>query len=327
MKVNYGRWTAGGSLPRLARKIPDRICRDIGRKHPRLFYGQRIVEQTEAALLIRRLVQNDEPMAIARLGATEQAVLARYLAFESGTRFGTALSGLARKYPQHISVDISQLSGVNPPTEQVLDDFCKLYLDCLTDVDVLGCWFHLAEQHLVRSKIVAGRLVPLIALDPLANEHPWTIALRGLRVCVVHPFAQTIERQYERRSHLFMNPNILPEFDLVTVQAVQALGSLPTEFKSWFHALDWMNEKVVASGADVVLVGAGAFGLPIAVAAKRSGMRAVHVGGALQLLFGIIGRRWEKLPYVTSHPISQWTRPADDERPASAEQVEGACYW
>lgn len=88
---------------------------------------------------------------------------------------------------------------------------------------------------------------------------------------------------------------------------------------------------------DVVLIGCGAYGFPLAAHAKRTGHQAIHLGGALQLLFGIKGNRWEDesmckkwgLPTgaYTSLFNAYWVRPSNDETPITAASVEGACYW
>lgn len=47
------------------------------------------------------------------------------------------------------------------------------------------------------------------------------------KVVVVHPFAELIEKQYkEKKLMLFENKDVLPEFDLRTVKAVQSLGGI-----------------------------------------------------------------------------------------------------
>ena len=55
----------------------------------------------------------------------------------------------------------------------------------------------------------------------------------------------------------------------------------------------------------------------------------VHMGGATQLLFGIMGKRWEG-PLVGGYPSltnEHWTRPLPEERPPRYETVEGGTYW
>jgi hypothetical protein len=77
----------------------------------------------------------------------------------------------------------------------------------------------------------------------------------------------------------------------------------------------------------VALLGCGAYGLPLAAAIADSGRVAVHVGGALQLLFGIRGRRWEASPRFEPLMNPSWVRPSLAETPSGADQVDGSCYW
>jgi hypothetical protein len=73
--------------------------------------------------------------------------------------------------------------------------------------------------------------------------------------------------------------------------------------------------------------------------AKKMGKIGIHLGGSLQLLFGIRGKRWENKEYGSSlrqtHPEikyyelpnADWIRPTESETPKSANNVENACYW
>jgi hypothetical protein len=57
------------------------------------------------------------------------------------------------------------------------------------------------------------------------------------------------------------------------------------------------------------------------------GRPALHLGGALQLLFGLRGRRWEAMPRFAGLMNAAWSRPLPQETPAQAAQVDGGCYW
>jgi hypothetical protein len=76
---------------------------------------------------------------------------------------------------------------------------------------------------------------------------------------------------------------------------------------------------------DVALIGAGAYGLPLAAHAKASGAVGVHLGGITQMLFGIYGARWEK--QYRHHINDAWERPDPHKRPPGYKKVEGGCYW
>jgi hypothetical protein len=69
--------------------------------------------------------------------------------------------------------------------------------------------------------------------------------LEGKKVLVVHPFAELIEKQYNtNRAYLFKNPDILPEYNLQIIKAVQSLGGECNNFQDRFKALDWMKQEI-----------------------------------------------------------------------------------
>ena len=309
------RITAGGNLARLAHKIPDRVGVELGARNPNWFYDGRVVSIETGSEVLKDYLLGDRPVAVSRLGATEQNVLRCY-------------SGSRGRYPKYVRTDISMQSGVNPPSDEVLDRFCGMYLDAIPALDFLGTWYHTQERRLVREYLQPSAILsPLATLDPLFPKEPWSAALEGQKVCVVHPFKKSIESQYARREKLLNDQRYLPKFGLTVVEAVQALGALPAPFTSWFDALDSMSSQIESSRCDVVLIGAGAFGLPLAVRAKHAGMKAIHVGGSLQLLFGIGGARWDKSDYVAGLRNDSWVRPDSAERPPTAQKVDNASYW
>jgi hypothetical protein len=82
---------------------------------------------------------------------------------------------------------------------------------------------------------------------------------------------------------------------------------------------------------DVALIAAGAYGLPLASKIKESGKVAIHIGGVLQLFFGIRGGRFDAVSsqydYLSLYHTEAWVRPAPEETPNWNRQVEGGAYW
>jgi hypothetical protein len=93
-----------------------------------------------------------------------------------------------------------------------------------------------------------------------------------------------------------------------------------------------MIAEIDACEFDICLIGCGAYGFPLAAHVKRMGKKAVHLGGSLQLLFGIKGKRWENPNYNEVYNYSNlinehWVYPSLHETPQHASKVEEACYW
>ena len=90
-----------------------------------------------------------------------------------------------------------------------------------------------------------------------------------------------------------------------------------------------MIEECKKMEFDVAIIGCGAYGYPLAAEIKRMGKVAIHLGGATQILFGIIGNRWEKdhPEFCRKFVNDAWVRPMDKEKIQNAGSVENACYW
>lgn len=181
-------------------------------------------------------------------------------------------------------------------------------------------------------KFVSPNLKWCLALTPwlIQGDAKWTSLLKNKKVLVIHPFVETIEKQYQKREKLFADPDMLPEFELHTLKAVQTIGDCSDDrFASWREALDYMTEQVRTIDFDVALIGCGAYGLPLAARIKEMGKIGIHCGGELQTYFGIRGKRWDEgFPREMERICNEyWVRPDRQERIEGAEQIEDGCYW
>lgn len=168
--------------------------------------------------------------------------------------------------------------------------------------------------------------ISLDALGPVKekNDYVWYKVLRGKKILVISPFAELIESQYQHnRTRIWKNPDILPEYaKLETIKAVNSVGG-QCNFSSWFEALDYMKKEINKQDFDIAILGCGAYGFPLAAYIKSIEKKAVHVGGATQLIYGIKGRRWEGAQFINEN----WISPRAEDRPQGFENIEGGCYW
>lgn len=279
---------------------------------------------------IRKLLLSDEPCMIARFGSVELQAVVDYLnppILRNATRFvrGKVPSwGYAPSTMRTMHIN----AGFFPATKNMLDRFGKLMLECMTMVDMLGSWR--SEESMVMQYMPQTIRVPLYALEPYYFDNPWTPALEGKKVLVVHPFEDTIIKQHEkdRYEHLFEDPRLIPNYKLQTLKAVQSIaGNKPSEFDDWFQALDWMKSEIDKRDFDIAIIGCGAYGFPLAAHVKQIGKKALHLGGAVQYLFGIRSSAGENNKELRSLMNEYWIHPSSDEIPKNYQLVENARYW
>lgn len=238
--------------------------------------------------------------------------------------------GPSLKTQKRIAEEMKNNAGFFPEKKvDMVEKYASLLKFSSSKVDLLGVWYNPMEDYIAEHYAPQCQLTHLIALEPWYVNCPWTRALKGKKVLVIHPFTETIKRQYEKREELFDNPDILPEFDkLYTVKAVQTIaGCRDDRFQTWFEALEWMYEEAMKTDFDVAIIGCGAYGFPLAAKIKAAGRQAIHMGGATQILFGIKGKRWDGLPAINCLYNEYWVRPGNNEKPKGAENVEEGCYW
>lgn len=265
---------------------------------------------------IRLGLNEDEPFMVARFGATELLATS------------VIDCRMIWKY-QDVLGQLLQWSGFFPAEIPEMQKFAKMMHGAMPYADMMAIWNLDMEEYYIRKYMKSGmKMSRLRYLEPWFAEKPWTSVLKGKKVLVIHPFSDTIEKQYEKHDKLFENPTILPEFELITQKAVQTIaGQRDKRFKTWFDALDYMYEEAMGKEFDITLIGCGAYGFPLAAKLKKAGKKVVHMGGVLQILFGIEGGRWDSDEKVRNLYNPYWTRPSIKEKPSNAGSVEKGCYW
>lgn len=262
----------------------------------------------------------DEPFMACRFGSTELRLIADVEAVNIA---------LKRKVSEKKWNDLNQFSGFFPNEIKYADQFANLYFELIHEADMIAIWNNPHEDYMIAKYGKRSEVTVLRALEPwYTSGRPWTYALQGKKVLVIHPFAETIRHQYEKRTQLFENDQILPEFELHTLKAVQTLADETDErFGTWFDALEYMYQETKEIDFDIAILGCGAYGLPLAAKIKQDGKQAIHMGGATQLLFGIKGARWDNHPIISKLYNEYWVRPDDSEKFKKSSSIEGGCYW
>ncbi len=289
-------------------------------KERKKLHNKKVMNNKETTAYIQALIQSGKPAMVCRFGSVEAGAVDAYLRRQLH---------LQKQYAPSVSQTMCNNAGFFAPQgemEPMLDRFGEEMLEACGHIDLIGIW-NPCEPYILKHYAPAeAAYCRLGGLSPKsAYPHQWTAALAGKKVLVVHPFDVSIRRQYERKALVFPN-GFLPDFQLHTVKAVQtAAGEVDPRFETWFDALDYMKAEMDKIDYDVALIGCGAYGFLLAQHAKQQGKIGIHIGGAIQMLFGIMGKRWEN---TEKHAVNEyWVHPLEEETPKKANAVEGGCYW
>ncbi|TAE76372.1 MAG: hypothetical protein EAZ85_00400 [Bacteroidetes bacterium] len=285
-------------------------------------YGDRVIlNRTQGNNLIKEIIESQKPSMICRFGAVELSAVVNYLQIKDKK---------VNYWYKDVLYSLENNAGFFPANKHTSQKFAEIYLECIKDIDLLGAWYNEGEDWITEKFCPNAHLAELESIEPYYHQIPWSVALEGKNVLVIHPFSDSIQKQFtENRENLFEDKNILPKFNLKVIKAVQSIADNKKEvkFKDWFEALEYMQNEITKVDFDVAIIGAGAYGLPLAHFIKKLGKQAIHLGGATQILFGVFGNRWKRIPIINEFQNEYWIRPAQHEIPKGAEKVEGSCYW
>jgi hypothetical protein len=300
----------------------------VSKKH---FGSKKILPTYLVDSLVSNAITSGSPLLVSRFGTTETRVLLEYLNLVASRSNNLQTDSIERLF---------NLSGVFPPRQDIVQDFCRSLIQVASEIDLCGVRSANIEQDFWKSEDKVARLLSDSAgvfdidhLSPLKSNISWLSSLEGKRVLIIHPFVDSIQSQYKKRQKLFTSDNWLPNFEMILMKPVQSLGMnyKGLGYRDWFSALEHMKEEIdsLKSDFDLGLIGAGAYGVFLGSFIKDLGKPAIHIGGALQLFFGIRGNRWESDPNFKKLSIdnSNWIFPAPHETPKSSDKVENSAYW
>lgn len=285
-------------------------------KDDNLYDGKLLTERSDANRIIASAIISQKPFCLMRFGFAELSFVNHYM------DRGIYLKANKRK----IRKDKMSLCFQNSSEAQ---QYVKMVLNDCKDADIMAVWKSLEmEDYIINRFAYNPKLIEAPILEPFGLDNPWTMALENKKVLIISPFVEKIESQYERITKVYQGIQLWPKMNIKALKSVWYTGiNENSGFGNWFEAYDYLYEEAMKMDFDIALLSCGPFGFDLAARFKRSGKQAIHIGGALQMLFGIMGCRWEQNVYYQKYVNEYWVRAPESEKPVNAEILDNSCYW
>jgi hypothetical protein len=272
--------------------------------------------------VIKRLLESDKVFSVVRVGLGAETV------------FSYQVAKMTPIEPRMIYT-LHNNAGIYFSQKQNGHDaitFADQYLYSVKSADYLGTWYntfvHPIEKEWIERFGLQDRHFKATDLEPYYFDDPWSKWLANKRVLVISPFTDSIVEQYtNHREKLFANPDVLPEFTLVPLKSCQTSAGIKLG-DSWLDNFQAMCKEIDTLDFDIALLGCGGYGLPLVNYIKNEKKRsAIYIGGALQILFGVKGKRWDENSNINRFYNEHWIRPAKHEQLEGQNRIENGCYW
>jgi len=276
-----------------------------------------LIPHTEFHGRVVQAVANGQPLAVGRLGGVEASILmwaegAANLRWPICSLFSDTQSGATN-------------AGIRPRNKDSYRVFADLCRKAMAGLDLQGVWSSGYEAVCIGKGARREFFNVEITGPDGANPNHWLCSLQGKRVLVVSPFDGTIQKQIPRLAGVWPKSDWMSGTEFRSVPFPYLIDEGCPE--TWWEVYERIGETVLRGDYDVALFGCGGLGLPFAHLAKKAGRVGIHLGGHLQLIFGIYGKRHIEQDWHRQHINDAWVRPDADEVAKTASRVEGGCYW
>jgi len=278
--------------------------------------------------LIRQMIHRPGPCAMGKIGTSELLMLEhahRYI------RLPWPPTASWRRPTRRLY----HSGGLFPIEQAVFQRFVLEYpaavhaLDLVTQWQLGGTYEASLESALIDRLCPHAVRVGFYFLRILNPHAPWLNDLAKLRWLVIHPFEKTIRAQLPHLAELGVYSESARvdlarrARDTEILACPQLPYMVPPRHRDWFETLEDLKSRMEKIEFDIALVGAGAWSLPLVAHAKAIGKKGIHLGGSLQLMFGIKGGRFDDNKIYNS----SWVRPLPQDSPANFRLMEKGAYW
>lgn len=293
---------------------------------------------------IKKSIEKNEPIFIGKIGAIELQLIHQ-----------TILIDIKKldDYLPYLKYEVTNAAGLYPDNSVIFKLFVNDYLEAIKNLDILASWndnMLSVEEWVYRCFINPNEstdkgIVDLLSLESFYTDSKywWQNLFENKTILIISPFIDSISEQLEKnkRDKVWSGKwkNFWPSsirFKYLkfphpyTTQTPKIQSTYPKDYK---YLIGEYKEKIDEVGMfDIALIGTGCYSIILGSYIKNELKRsAFHLGGGLQMMFGVYGNRWFQngnmsdffKQYINEH----WTRPSDDEKPSGYKKQENGAYF
>lgn len=283
---------------------------------------------------IRRAIAEARPYAAGKLGTSEKYWMYYEALLASGP---SRLHRIA--YESGLKYHALGQSGLFPADLEFIRAFNREYVADVRSLDSVGMT---GDRPDLEDGVVGhyGLVNPFTAFVnqepdrsvPARDDECYLPALKGKKLLLVCPFAhllreratyETFDRVWAKTGKRWCGPAVVDSLEF----PYGFDASTRERFGNALALRDAIVADIARRDFDVALIAAGGLGIPLAAAAKRLGKVGISLGGHLQVLFGVLGKRWRDQPeWMATYVNDAWIDMPERYRP-ELRVVDDGAYW
>lgn len=277
-------------------------------------------------------VREGKPYAAGRIGISEEFWM--YLPVLRAEKPHPTQMRVFEKHLYHHSAP----HGIFPVQTDFLLEYADYYAGHVRNIDCLGLILDavlgpkIIDFHQFTNNLIYFKDQIYDKSSPADPGNCYLNALQGKKLLILCPFAgllkerateQTFEGVWRKTGRKWFHPR--------SVEALEIPYGFDREtqvrFGTTIRQLEFLREELGRKNFDVALIAAAGLSIPLDSFVKQMGKISLSLGGDLQVLFGVIGKRWrDKERWKRDFFNDWWIDMPDRYRPKEARFREGD-YW
>lgn len=289
------------------------------------------ISRAQFVAMMRGAVEQGQGFAAGKMGGSERNILL-FPTLDHDRREGRRAIDVMMGFHGKVQ------TGLFPRDGDFYREFAGFYAQQVRQLDTLGLFGWAGESRALKHY---GFTFPLTYFSdqepdrsiPEAADICYLPAFAGKKLLLISPFAPLlVERANKACFEAVWAKTGKQWFAPAQVKGItMPYGWAPETKERYGTSLALYSEfeqQMAEVDFDVALIAAGALGIPLACCAKRMGKAAISLGGHLQVLFGVAGKRWrDQAEWRDNYFTDAWIDVPPDYRPTQARLADGGAYW
>jgi len=279
--------------------------------------------------LISSYLEKDEPFSVCRIGLTEM----RWVDWFIRGGMESDCDGIVTSEGKYYTPTLSDKMSFHGVYGGYHDYFFEEFNNGIRTADIQIFWENIIEReqnNIFNVLSPNSYKVSFDSLNPTKHIDFWSKKLKNKKVLLVHQCENTIRLQYTNREKIWVDGHVgkIPEMQISTFKPVWVLGNNKPH-NSWKDSLEYMKSEISKMDFDVAILACCYFGMPLINFIKNEMNRScIYMGGDLQILFGIMGTRWDQTR-AGGFYNDNWVRclPIDIPFVGDKEDLPGTDNW
>tara|TARA_R110002051_G_scaffold36286_1_gene79047 strand:+ start:1600 stop:2352 length:753 start_codon:yes stop_codon:yes gene_type:complete len=214
-------------------------------------------------------------------------------------------------------------------------DWKKLYIESIKECDVLSYVYTCPSFYIS----VGDTLTSLGIYKPMIPYFEWAeyylkffeiLSKKNKKIGIISSFYRDIIEQVKKITLIYPDfPDINPDLFVVVESYNTNNNNVPEGHTGFNYTLQDLATRVLEhDDVDFWFVSCGCYGMPLQAILKNANKNSMYVGGLIQILFGIMGKRWENRPEVMNHLSIHWKTAEylDVKTMGNLAKIENGCY-